>query len=282
MPTLSTLPEDIYKLFDPDVDHKPSEENLDLFCNNLKEALKQRLAKQDDGSRRPIRFSALGKPDRQVWYDAYPEPETVEQMRPQTYIKFLYGAVIEEMILFLAREAGHEVSHEQHQVEVDGVTGSIDAIIDGVVVDVKSASSFGYKKFENNTVVQDDPFGYVAQLSGYANVLTPGKEAAWIANDKVAGDICVSTLAPVVIKHHDPETRIAHLKDVVANPIPPERCYPAVPDGKSGNMKLDTPCSYCKHKFRCWPGVRTFIMSTGPKYLVEVAREPKVPEVFNA
>lgn len=279
MPELKTLPDDIYALFDPKTDHVPSEENLNLFCDNLKTALKQRLGKQDDTSRRPIRFSALGKPDRQVWYDAYPEPETEEQLRPQTYIKFLYGAIIEELLLFLAREAGHEVSHEQAQVEVDGVTGSIDAIIDGVVVDVKSASSFGYKKFENNTVVQDDPFGYVAQLSGYASVLTPGQPAAWLANDKVAGDICISELAPVVIKHHDPKERIAHLKDVVANPIPPERCYPAVPDGKSGNMKLDTACSYCKHKFRCWPGVRTFIYSTGPRYLTEVARVPDVLEI---
>lgn len=279
MPTLSTLPKDIYALFDPDVDHKPSEENLDLFCSNLKDVLRERLAKQNDGSRRAIRFSALGKPDRQVWYDAHPEPETVEKMQPQTYIKFLYGAIIEEMILFLAREAGHEVSHEQHQVEVDGVTGSIDAIVDGVVVDVKSASSFGYKKFENNTVVQDDPFGYVAQLSGYATVLTPEKEAAWIANDKVSGDICVSTLAPVVIKHHDPAPRIAHLKEVVASDEAPERCYAPVPDGKSGNMKLDTPCSYCKHKFRCWPEVRTFIYSGGPRYLVEIGRVPDVPEV---
>ena len=204
--TLETLPEDVYSLFDPESDHEVSEENLDTFCENVKEILKSRLKKQSVPSS-PIRFSALGKPDRQMWYEAHPEEGTKEPMLPKVYLKFMYGAIIEEMLLFLIKEAGHDVKDEQRQVEIDGVTGHIDAIIDGVVVDVKSASPYGYKKFETNTVAQDDPFGYVEQLSGYANVLTPGKGAAWIAFDKVAGDICVSPLAPVVIEHHPPDDR---------------------------------------------------------------------------
>lgn len=147
------------------------------------------------------------------------------------------------------------------------------------MVDAKSASPFGYKKFENNTVTEDDPFGYVAQLSGYADVLTPGEPAAWLAIEKVQGDICVSPLNHMVIKHHPPKERIDHLREVVALPEPPERCYEDVPDGKSGNMKLDTGCSYCAHKFRCWPELRTFIYSNGPRYLTKVERVPDVPEI---
>lgn len=276
--TLDTLVDDVNALFDPDVDHQPSEELLDEFCSNLKQLLRTRLGHAPRRSGGGIRFSSLGKPDRQVYFDHHPSPDE-EPLLPKTYLKFLYGDVIEQLYLYLAKEAGHSVTHEQAEVEIDGVLGHIDAIIDGTVVDLKSASSYGYKKFEEGTVEQDDPFGYVEQLSGYASVLTPGKEAAWWAVDKSSGDHCIATLKPTVIKHHEPAPRIEHLKKVVESDTPPPLCHEPVPDGKSGNMKLPTPCSYCKHKFRCHPDARLFIYSSGPRYLTTVVREPDVPEV---
>lgn len=278
MKNLEDLPDDIYSLFDPEVDHECSEENLEAFAENLKELLRQRLSKHNPPES-PIRFSSLGKPDRQMWYEAHPVEGSKEPMLPKTYLKFMYGDIIEQMLLFLAKEAGHEVRDEQMELEVDGVKGHIDAIIDGVVVDVKSASPYGYKKFEDKAVVGDDPFGYVAQLSGYANVLTPGEGAAWLAQDKVSGDICISPVSSIVVRHHPPEDRIRELREVIANPEPPERCYDDIPDGKSGNRKLDTGCSYCPHKFRCWPTLRGFAYSGSPRYLTHVERVPDVPEI---
>lgn len=278
MPELETLPNDIYSLFDPDNDHLCNEDNLNAFAENLKDILRSRLRAYKTPES-PLRFSALGRPDRQIWYDAHPEEGTKEPLVPKTYMKFLYGDVIEQLLLFLAREAGHDVKEEQAEVEVDGVKGHIDAIIDGTVVDVKSASPFGYKKFSEGTITQDDPFGYVHQLAGYATVLTPGKPAAWLANDKVHGDICVTPLSRIVIDHHPPGERIAHLKEVIAHEEPPERCYQPVPDGKSGNMRLPTGCSYCSHKYRCYPNLRTFLYSTGPRFLTTVAKTPDVPEI---
>jgi hypothetical protein len=279
MKQLNTLVDDIYSLFDPNEKHEASEALLEEFCTNLKQILQQRLSGRVESQQRPIRFSSLGKKDRQVWMAAHPEPESEEQLRPQTFMKFLYGDVIEQLYLYLAKEAGHSVTDEQGGVEVNGITGSIDAIIDGTVVDVKSASSYGFEKFRKGTVEQDDPFGYVEQLAGYANVLTPDKDAAWFAVDKSSGEMCVSVLKAQVIKHHKPEERIEHLKKVVEQETPPELCYQPVPDGKSGNMKLDTGCSYCQYKFRCFPDVRTFIYSQGPRYLTEVVRTPDVYEV---
>src|SRR3546814_17473853 len=100
------------------------------------------------------------------------------------------------------------------------------------------------KKFEEGTVTEDDPFGYVNQLSGYASVLTPNKDAAWVAMDKVSGEACVSSLNKMVIKHHDPQEKITHLKEVIEQEETPPLCHQPVPDGKSGNLKLPTPCSY--------------------------------------
>ncbi len=275
---IETLIDDIYNLFDPDLDHQVSDENLDAFCDNMRSLFKARLGKYTPPAS-PLRFSALGKHDRQLWFDAHPEPEKEEKMPPKTYVKFLYGDIIEQMLLFLAKEAGHSVTDFQKQVEVNGVKGSIDAVIDGVLVDVKSASPYGYKKFEQRTVTEDDPFGYVAQLSGYAAVETPGKDAAWFAAEKVDGSMCISPLPYTVMKHYEPAPRIEHLKEVVASDTPPDLCHQPVPDGKSGNMKLPTGCSYCKHKFRCHPNLRTFIYSTGPRFLTTVAKVPDVPEV---
>lgn len=279
MPELRDLPNDIYSLLSSDTHHEASEALLDKFTNNLKGVLRSRLAKRPEPTS-PLRFSALGTPNRKAWYDAHPDG-TKEELRGPTLVKFLYGDVIEALILYLAEEAGHSVAHEQEEVSVDGVLGHIDAIVDGVLVDVKSASSFGYKKFEQGTVEQDDLFGYVAQLSGYAQVLTPTQDAAWIAVDKVSGDICVSTLSKNTIAHYPPDERIKELKEVISHEQPPERCYPDVEDGKSGNRKLATGCSYCHHKFRCWPDLRGFVYSSGPRYLTTVAREPDVPEIRN-
>lgn len=281
MPNLKDLPSDIYSLFDPENDHVISDENLESFCTNLKDLLRVRLGKQST-DRGPLRFSGLGRPNRQIWFDAHPIKGGKEPLTPQTFMKFLYGDIIEQMLVFLSKEAGHEVRDEQGKVEVDGVTGSIDCIIDGTVVDVKSASSYGYQKFNYGKVTEDDPFGYVAQLSGYSTVLTPDKDAAWLAMDKVSGAICISPLPAVVIRQFPPAQRIAELREIIASETPPSLCYEPVPDGKSGNLKLGTGCSYCPHKHRCHPNLRTFLYSTGPRYLTAVGKTPDVPEMFGS
>lgn len=275
---LETLPEDIFRLFDPSQTHILDEDNLAVFAENVKALLRMRF-KEWVAPENPLRFSSLGKPNRQIWFAAHPDGHTREAMLPKVYLKFLYGDLIEQLVLLLAKEAGHTVEDEQAEVEIDGVKGHIDAKVDGVVVDVKSASPFGYQKFEKDLILQDDAFGYVAQLSGYADVLTPGADAAWIANNKVDGNICVTPLTQTVIKHYDPSVRIKELKAVIASDEIPPLCYEPIPDGKSGNLKLPIGCSYCDWKFRCHPDVRTFIYSTGPRYLTKVVKLPDVPEV---
>ena len=71
----------------------------------------------------------------------------------------------------------------------------------------------------------------------------------------------------------------------INNGKPPDRCYDDVPDGASGNRKLDTGCVYCSYKFDCWhdanngTGLRAFQYATNVKYLTEVNRTPNVPEL---
>ena len=245
--------------------------------------MRQQFKEQRDDSRK-LRMSNIGRKDRFLW-NVYNEVETTEDIQPHTYVKFLYGHVIEELLLFLARAAGHTVTDEQKKCKVNGITGSMDCKIDGIVTDVKSASSYGFKKFQDGTLAHDDPFGYVAQIKGYA--ASEGQsEFGWLAMDKANGHLTYLLYdendkeTPVYdIISYDVEEHIERLKEIVKQETPPDVCYESVPEGKSGNKKLSVGCSYCQYKKSCWPNVRGFLYSSGPRYLTEVKHEPKVKEI---
>lgn len=280
----STLPEDIYNLLADDNDHEVSEENVDWAGEVFKGLLRARLTKREEQRGEGVlRFSSLGKQDRQLWYAAN-MPEAAEKMPGKQNLKFLIGDLYEVILLFLAKESGHEVTHEQFEVEADGVHGHMDACIDGVPTDVKSASPFSFLKFKDGSFKFDDPFGYIPQLGGYANKVDKTDRAGFFVGDKVDGGLCFAEIDEYDILGNKPEPRIAHLREVINKDTPPPRCYPAIPEGKSGNMKLGVGCSYCKFHDECWKdsndgrGLRKFFYSRGPTWLTEVRREPKVDE----
>lgn len=277
--TIDTLVEDIYHLLDEDTDHEPSEENLDWIANSVKELLRARLSSREREAA-TLRFSALGRPDRQLWYATH-APEKGERMLPKTYFKFLYGDMIELLLLFLAKESGHEVTHEQQEVEIDGVIGHCDAIIDGVTVDAKSASPYSFTKFENGSFLTEDPFGYVGQISAYRYALNTRRAGFLVAN-KVHGDIGFAEVPTDILEEYDPEGRVVHLRNVLASDREPPRCYSDKPEGKSGNRILDVACSYCPFKNHCWRdanggrGLEVYNYYSGPKFFTHIEREPRV------
>lgn len=282
---VETLPEDIYRLLEDaqTVGHEVSEENVlamgEAFMGLLRTRFEKRPEKKGE---EVLRFSALGKKDRQIWYQAN-KPEVAEPIKGKQLFKFMYGDVLELLMLFLAMESGHEVTDLQMKVEEDGVHGSIDAIIDGVLVDAKSASPYSFRKFVEGSYVFDDPFGYVSQLSGYAAKCSSDR-AGFLVCDKVSGDIAFVELDEHYVKANPPKPRIDHLREVIASETPPEKCYSDRPEGKSGNRRLDTGCSYCDFREDCWSdsnngrGLRTFFYSGGPKFMTHVAKEPRVDE----
>ena len=181
--------------------------------------------------------------------------------------------------------AGHKVTDEQKECEVNGIKGHMDCKIDDVTVDVKSTSSYGFKKFKDGSLALDDPFGYVDQLKAYAH--SEGERKwAWLAMDKQNGHLCVleydldDTEHPMY-EHYsgDIEERVEHIKDTVRSDIRPALCAEPVPDGQSGNLKLATMCSYCQYKKHCYPDLRVFAYSTGPRFLTKIKNYPRVPEI---
>ena len=285
MKTIDTLVEDIYSLFtlDPiDMDEGEVDKHIDNFGEMLKVHIKDFMydTPKDRGN---LRLSAIGKPDRKLWYDVNKEPNS-EELPPPTRIKFLYGYILEELLLLCATVAGHDVTDQQKEVTLEGVVGHQDSIIDGVLVDCKSASGKGFDKFKYNKVTEDDPFGYVAQVSAYAAANNLDR-AAFLAINKSTGEVCLSQLHSMDMINA--KARIKHLKNVVYASNLPDRCYPDLPDGKSGNRKLSVGCVYCEYKRDCWSdanngkGLRAFKYSQGKRYLTQVAKQPDVEEVTN-
>ena len=274
MPDISTLVEDIYSIFEKEDKHK-----FDLFKdfgNNLTNVMNTRFNEERKGGY--LRLSNIGKPDRQLWFEIN-DPEGGEKLPPQALIKFMYGDMQEQLCILLAKLAGHDVQHEQEEVVVNGIKGHLDCTIDGYVVDVKSTSRFAFQKFKDGSLLEpgNDAFGYVGQLAGYVHAVTPGKDGYILAINKDLGHLALLRVPAEVLAQYNVEERIEHNKQMVQGPMP-ERCYSDVPDGKSGNMKLDVGCSYCSRKFQCWPDLKTYYYSNGPRYLTRVVKEPKVSE----
>lgn len=281
MKTIDTLVEDIYSLFTSS-NTKISEEGVEKFASSLATIVKDRL---EAGKRDPyLRFSNIGSDcDRKLHYTLN-QPDSGEPLPPEAHLKFLFGDILESLLLFLAREAGHRVEGEQSTMSFEGLQGSRDAVIDGTLVDVKSASSYSFKKFANQELEGNDPFGYTKQLGLYLEasqsdpLVTNKDEAYFFVIDKTLGHLCLSPLKRK--KNFDwsffvkKQRAMVEEKDVL-----PKRAFWPEPEGKSGNEALGLQCSYCQFKETCWPGLRTFIYSTGPKFLTKVVKTPLVPEV---
>jgi hypothetical protein len=276
--TIKTLVQDIYALFTEP--HDFDEGNVEQFAHRLATHIKNRIS--DEKGAPALRMSNLGTPcDRKLWYSIN-DPESAEPLPPEARFKFLYGDILEELVLFLAAEAGHSVEGAQDTLEINGVKGHRDAVIDGTLVDVKSASTFSFKKFKDHLTTEGDSFGYLDQLGAYLYasqddpVVTNKNTAAFVAVDKTLGHITVD-IQPNTGK--DYSALVDKKRAIVESKEPPPRAFFDEEDGKSGNRKLGVACSYCPFKSKCWPELRTFLYSTGPRFLTVVANEPKVQEV---
>lgn len=283
--TIDTLLSDIDAIF-TNPNHKVSEENLDIFCNTLRSVIKEHIEKAGNLTDPVLRVSILGTPNRKLYFDLNEiKDKDKERLNPQLQQRFLFGHVVEALMLFLAREAGHKVEHEQLEVDVDGVPGHIDSVIDDTLTDLKSASPYQFPKFRSvQTLRENDSFGYLTQISSYHKALTKSnpsvdkdRAAIWAYNksDGQKQLLIVDEMDMINV-----EDRVTEVKQMLNLPTAPEeRCYQPVNQSKtSPNKVLAKGCQYCRHKFKCWD-LRVFDYAGGYTYFTEVVNEPSVPEV---
>lgn len=235
-----------------------------------------------DRTHRGLRLSKM-KPTcpSQLWY-SYHHPELEEPVTPWATNKFCYGHILEAWAICLAKAAGHRVEGEQDELVVCGVSGHRDCVIDGCVVDVKSCNSRTFAKFKNKSVALVDDFGWLDQLDGYMEgsiddpLVLDKTHAYLLAIDKEMGHM--------VLYQHEfrpgriPQ-RIKEARATIERSSAPKCTCGTVPDGKSGNYKLDTVAKYNPFKWQCFPRLRAFLYSDGLRHLSRVEYEPDVPEL---
>jgi hypothetical protein len=111
MKTTYTLIDDIYNLVkfkspDRSVD---AEQIIDDFGEACKDLMRKEFTQRGSFDARKLRMSNIGKDDRYLW-NHYNNVGPKEKMQPHTLVKFMYGHLIEEMLLLFARLAGHTVT----------------------------------------------------------------------------------------------------------------------------------------------------------------------------
>jgi len=284
--TINTLVEDIYNVIGELSDGNPltiSEKTYEDFGKEMAEALRHWATPQNKEDKEKLRMSNIGKPERRLWYDLHSDAEDQENLPPQLYIKFLYGHLLEVLILFFVRLAGHTVTSEQKEISVSGIKGHMDCKIDGEVIDVKTASGYGFKKFKEGTLSQDDSFGYLSQLAGYEEA-EKTSNGGFLVMNKETGEL--ATYIPDDMEKPNIKNKIKNVKALMKKDTPPDFCYEPVAEGKAGNMKLPRECTWCPHKFECHKesndgkGLRVFNYAKGPVYFTEIVKEPNVEEVL--
>lgn len=272
--SIDTLVDDINDLLVTPTD--VPKEDAEALGREIAEAVVTAL--KGDSGPPSLRMSNIGTPcKRKLWYTVR-TPQSAEALPAHVRLKFLYGHILESLLLFFAEASGHEVRGRQDEVSIAGVKGHRDAVIDGRTVDVKSATTHSFKKFKDHRLCSDDPFGYIDQINAYryADDGRVDEKVSFLAVDKQLGNLCLDTYEA---NDTDYEELINDLKEMVQEDEPPARHFKDLPEGKSGNRRLDVNCCYCPFKKTCWPKVRTFIYSNGPAFLTHVEREPNVPEV---
>ena len=222
-----------------------------------------------------LRMSNIGRPTCQLWFEKN-KPETALP-KPTTFVmNMMLGDIVEAVFKGLLTESGVDFDDTDKVTLKVGdsndtrVSGSYDLVMGGAVDDIKSASDWSYKnKFESyDTLKKSDPFGYIGQLTGYAQASDKRAGGWWVVN-KANGSF---KYVPAAI---DMRKELTKLKETVekVNENKFERCFEAVPetyrDKPSGNMVLNDNCKFCDYRFECWPNMQELPSK------VSQAREPK-------
>lgn len=233
---------------------------LEKFGTETVEALQKQFEKGND-RKFSLRMSNVGKPLCQL---------QMEKKYGSTYlepIRGLLGDLVEDVVLLMLHlipEIKVVAELEPVEVAIGGITlkGTLDVIlnVNGIneVYDIKSASDFAFRKYSNASFEDfygNDAFGYVEQLFAYAYAANT-KPGGWIFINKSSGEVKVISVPsnyPTIMQESlkNIEYRIKSID------TPFSRCFPDLQEKFrkkfTGNKILGTTCSFCTHKFQCWP-----------------------------
>ena len=163
-----------------------SAKTIATIKKDIGEALKRQFGAKTKRREFHIRMSNIGRPTCQLWFEKN-MPEKADPLPTTFVMNMMLGDIVEAVFKGIMTEAKVKFENSD-RVSLDiadtKVSGTYDLVLDDAVDDIKSASDWSYRnKFESfDTLAEEDPFGYVGQLAGYAKAL--GKKAGgwWVVN----------------------------------------------------------------------------------------------------
>jgi hypothetical protein len=156
------------------------------------------------------------------------------------------------------------------------IYGTPDLSTEGAVDDVKSASPWSYtnKFVDYQTLHNNDSFGYVGQLAGYAKAMGIKPGGWWVIN-KANGEFKYVAAEGIDL---DAEVKKIEQKADKLKENTFERCYEAIPETyrkkETGNLVLGRECSWCSYRYKCWEGLQE-----KPSLVSKAANPPMVSYV---
>lgn len=238
-----------------------SPQTIEQIVSGVKESLHKQFVDKRESKFR-LRMSNLGRPYCQLWFDKN-KPETASTPSSSFVINMMIGDVLEAVFKGLLTASGIKYNNgTKVTMKLNNgvlIEGTPDLIMNGRVDDVKSASPWSYEnKFKNfDTLNENDSFGYVAQLAGYARAANVEVGGWWVIN-KGNGSF----------KYVDASNRInvenqVHKFTALTEELKENRFRRVYSDEEetyrnrpSGNRKLKRECSWCSYKHTCWPNLQ--------------------------
>lgn len=265
------IKEKIYELLQLNEDLPIPEDIFKEFSESVVYGL-QRQVFSERQERGTLRLSQIGRCVRQQWYMVKKYP--TEPLNPRAKMTFLFGDIVEAVVVALAKASGVNLHSEQKEVDFNGVKGHIDGLItvngEDCLFECKSMSDAGFKTLERNGL--EDDFGYLSQVNSYLHCLGLNR-AFLVAVNKNTGHI-----TEVEVKKSDKlvkeiEKNITTLRECIQNDTLPDRKYKPVEEiyrnKPTGRMILPVQCAYCGYKDYCWNNLQQDFKNNRPIWVVE-------------
>lgn len=253
---------------------KMSDKTIDTIATDIKDALKRQFGSNNRRKEFSLRMSNIGRPSCQLWFEKN-QPEKALPKNNNFVMNMMLGDIVEAVFKGVLTEAKIKYKDsEKCELKVDDttITGTYDLIIDDAVDDIKSASDWSYRnKFKSFEILnEEDSFGYVSQLVGYADA-TNTKVGGWWAVNKATGEFKYVSASSVDLKEQRKKIKQT-VTDVNNNVF--KRCFEPEEEtfrGKlTGNKVLNKNCRFCSYRKACWP------KSIDKPAVKSIAKDPKI------
>ena len=264
------IKEKIYSLLELN-ESLPIPESIILeFADAISQGLKRQIFFEKP-EQKNLRVSSLGKCLRQQFYSI--KGYEGEVINPRAKMTFLFGDIVEAVVVALAKASGVELIEQQKEVVIDGVKGHIDGLIktpEGIsLFECKSMSDASFKNLTSSGL--GDDFGYLTQVNMYMYAL--GLDRAYlVAVNKNTGHVEEVEIPRDEELIEKTLNNISVLRSCLESDILPPRKYELIDEvvrnKETGRKILPFQCSYCAYRQHCYSNLIQEFKNNKPIWIV--------------